>query len=160
MNEATSAGFTDRRKSSPTPMTISMTPKKATQSVVQGESRLAVWLMVELIRLGWPAAIGRMTSETNVGLKRSGWNFKSPSMIQIAPSAHCSVRWFTCSDAATERRPVAREGDPCGAFRPTVMRYSPWPCGYVPAANLKYTDRSAAALGGTLFVPCPYERRV
>ena len=160
MNEATSAGFTDRRKNNPTPMAISMMPKRATQSVVPWESRLAVWLMVELIRLGWPAAIGRMTSETNVGLKRFGWNFKSPSMIQIAPSAHCSVRWFTCSDAAKERRPVAREGDPCGAVRPTVMSSSPWPRGEEPAATSKYTDRSAAALGGVLFVPCRYEHRV
>ena len=65
MNETTRAGFTDRRKNKPTPMAISMTPKRATQSVVPWDSRLAVWLIVEPIRLGWPAAIGRMTSETN-----------------------------------------------------------------------------------------------
>ena len=92
MNEATSAGFTERRKNKPTPMAISIRPNKATHTVVPCESRVAVWLIVEATRLGWPAAIGLMTSETNDDLKRSGWNFSSPSMIQIAPSAHCSVR--------------------------------------------------------------------
>ena len=91
-NEATSAGFTARRKNRATPMAISIRPNKATHTVVPCESRVAVWLMVEATRLGCPAAIGLMTSDTNEDLKRSGWNFSRPSMIQIAPSAHCSVR--------------------------------------------------------------------
>jgi hypothetical protein len=48
--------------------------------------------MVDATRLGWPTAIGLMTSDTKDDLKRSGWNFRNPSMTQIAPSAHCSVR--------------------------------------------------------------------
>ncbi len=95
-------------------MAISIRPKSATHTVVPCESSVAVWLMVEATRLGWPAAIGLMTSETNEDLKRSGWNFSSPSMIQMAPSAHCSVRWFTwCSEATDRRAPasVPDEGD-------------------------------------------------
>ena len=51
-----------------------------------------MWLIVDPTRVGCPAAIGRMTSEMNEGLKRWGWNFKSPSKIQSTPSATCSVR--------------------------------------------------------------------
>src|ERR1700685_238851 len=126
MNETTSAGFTARRKNKPTPMAISMTPNKATQAVVPCESRLAVWLMVEATRLGWPTAIGLMTSDTNEDLKMSGWNFRSPAMIQSAPRAHCSVRWFTCSAAAKERAGPASdpdvERDPGEAYRRPGIR--------------------------------------
>ena len=51
-NEATSAGFTERRKNRPTPMAISIRPNRATHTVVPCDSRVAVWLMVEATRLG------------------------------------------------------------------------------------------------------------